>query len=300
MKQLDFSFQEAWGGCYIAISVNQLTHFNEKHLEQIRNNLPEFVFSCVISNQPQPTLLYRLQTNIESLQYTNMNCRRGEAIAMIGNILRAIMNTGSFYLDYHKLYMDLKCIYINRATCQPVFVYIPDEDFFTTDSDIIQLLQTLIGRLIIAEDPGLKAQLLQLFQTNSTLIDVYQGFMRMCSQPKMPKIGQYKFKLVHSALPEVPDEICLGGKDQILIGRYSEQEAIQPEVLFPKSCKAIGRKHAQITKINNEYYITDLNSVNHTYLDGLPMEPNVPYKLVPGCEICFTMSQPVRYRLIFE
>ena len=41
----------------------------------------------------------------------------------------------------------------------------------------------------------------------------------------------------------------------------------------------ISRVHAKITKQGNEYYITDANSMNHTYVDGVIVPPGAPFKL---------------------
>ena len=43
--------------------------------------------------------------------------------------------------------------------------------------------------------------------------------------------------------------------------------------------ETISRVHAKITKQGNEYYITDANSMNHTYVDGVIVSPGAPVKL---------------------
>ncbi len=43
--------------------------------------------------------------------------------------------------------------------------------------------------------------------------------------------------------------------------------------------ETISRVHAKITKQGNEYYITDANSMNHTYVDGVIVPPGAPFKL---------------------
>jgi len=41
----------------------------------------------------------------------------------------------------------------------------------------------------------------------------------------------------------------------------------------------ISSNHAKVTKVNNEWFITDLNSTNKTYVNGVKLEPNVPVKI---------------------
>jgi len=41
----------------------------------------------------------------------------------------------------------------------------------------------------------------------------------------------------------------------------------------------ISSNHAKVTRANNEWFITDLNSTNKTYVNGAKLEPNVPVKI---------------------
>ncbi|GBU26150.1 hypothetical protein R83H12_02843 [Fibrobacteria bacterium R8-3-H12] len=41
----------------------------------------------------------------------------------------------------------------------------------------------------------------------------------------------------------------------------------------------ISSNHAKVTRTNNEWFITDLNSTNKTYVNGAKLEPNVSVKI---------------------
>jgi pSer/pThr/pTyr-binding forkhead associated (FHA) protein len=47
----------------------------------------------------------------------------------------------------------------------------------------------------------------------------------------------------------------------------------------------ISRTHADIIKKPNGYYVKDMDSLNHTFLDGVKLEKNEPKKLESGCLI---------------
>lgn len=49
--------------------------------------------------------------------------------------------------------------------------------------------------------------------------------------------------------------------------------------------KAVSRRHARIEKESEACYLVDLESTNHTYLDGRMLESNVPYALSDGALI---------------
>lgn len=48
---------------------------------------------------------------------------------------------------------------------------------------------------------------------------------------------------------------------------------------------AVSRKHSKIIYQNNEYYLIDNKSTNHTVLDGIMIEPEKPMKLYNGALI---------------
>lgn len=48
---------------------------------------------------------------------------------------------------------------------------------------------------------------------------------------------------------------------------------------------AISRSHANIINRDDNYYIVDTNSTNHTYVDGLMLQNGVETKLTNGCKI---------------
>lgn len=48
---------------------------------------------------------------------------------------------------------------------------------------------------------------------------------------------------------------------------------------------AISRSHANIINRDDNFYIVDTNSTNHTYVDGLMLQNNVETKLTNGCKI---------------
>lgn len=48
---------------------------------------------------------------------------------------------------------------------------------------------------------------------------------------------------------------------------------------------AVGRKHAEVIIRGEEYFVMDLNSKNHTYVNGQMIPGNVEYKIMPGARI---------------
>lgn len=83
----------------------------------------------------------------------------------------------------------------------------------------------------------------------------------------------------------------------ITIGRKSN-DTLQPDIAFERSFKQISRMHLRIEKNGDMYYVIDLGSANHTFLNGQKLIPNVPYEMKDGMELSLAYKTPVRYRVI--
>ncbi len=104
-------------------------------------------------------------------------------------------------------------------------------------------------------------------------------------------------ELIDSPVPGAIQRIYLNFQTPyITIGRMSSDE-IQPDVAFSREFSRIGRRHARIENRDGIYYIIDLGSANHTFLNGKPLVPNQAYQLIDGGEVSFTESKPVHYRI---
>lgn len=104
-------------------------------------------------------------------------------------------------------------------------------------------------------------------------------------------------ELISSPLPGAPARISLGfEKPFITLGRVSSN-TVKPDILFDSNFRKIGRMHARIEKKGDDFYVIDLGSSNHTFLNGQMLAPNQAYPLTNGSELSFTASEPVRYRV---
>ena len=79
-------------------------------------------------------------------------------------------------------------------------------------------------------------------------------------------------------------------KPRFLIGRTGEVDFVLLEN------KGISRKHACIEFEDQEFYLSDLNSTNHTFLNGNQLMPGKKYKLKSGDEIMIGKETMMFYR----
>lgn len=78
------------------------------------------------------------------------------------------------------------------------------------------------------------------------------------------------------ALPRI--ELPISDGSSVEIGRKSGTPPFA-DVLFDYSFKRIGRHHARISRKGEDYFITDLSSVNHTFVNGEQIPPETPRML---------------------
>ncbi len=148
------------------------------------------------------------------------------------------------------------------------------------------------------ESPGLTPEHLRQMQNQLREDDFDDGHTVVLEDS--PAEGGCCLRLVFSSMTGAPENIRITpSKDFITIGRISRDEN-RPDAAFPPDFKGVGRKHARLERRADSYYLVDLGSVNHTYLDGEALIPNRPYLLKAGSEVAFTSVNPITYRVVME
>lgn len=91
-----------------------------------------------------------------------------------------------------------------------------------------------------------------------------------------------------------PLRVTIAGNDEVFIGRATANAAMAPEIdLNAVNAENFGvsRMHAAITRRENKLLITDLESRNYTYVNGMRLLPNEVYILKDGDDIWFAQLQ---------
>jgi pSer/pThr/pTyr-binding forkhead associated (FHA) protein len=79
-------------------------------------------------------------------------------------------------------------------------------------------------------------------------------------------------------------------KSEYVIGREDPISGIFPEVdLTPYGGEngGVSRQHARLSRSGSQWMLTDLNSTNHTRVDGARLEPNTPTEVKDGSKLQF-------------
>ena len=115
---------------------------------------------------------------------------------------------------------------------------------------------------------------------------------------KKPEVSQVEPSVSQGTkiIPSVPElniihsNFTLKINDADILGR-----TVGPHSSFLGQFPVISSKHAKLELLGNDWFITDLNSSNKTYLNGCVLTPNVPAKLTDKdalvlANISFTVS----------
>lgn len=308
-------------------------------INTIQQQNPDFLLPVTSSNMNNTAvLMYKIDEKTKNVRYMDPSVTMQQGANLLQNMIGNLIRLKNWNLDYHKICFDARCIYLNKVSGKVYFTYLPMTDYSVSDMEIKQYLYGITNAFNISDNIQGKQRLLQCFTDDVTLEELHQKVQNICDsgmsgvkaasmqpqipvQPKVPVQPQVRpqmpiqpqvsaqpkvqpqgfyLELIQSEMPGVPRRIDLDPmKGNIVIGRASQSEQ-QPDVVFPSECKGIGRKHARIEYRTGCFYLIDMNSVNHTFLNGQQLSAEQPYALSPGCEVTFTKTKPVRYRMVRE
>lgn len=106
--------------------------------------------------------------------------------------------------------------------------------------------------------------------------------------------GPHTILLVYFKNYPSPLRVPIAGNDELFIGRSTSNSAMAPEIdlnAVNAGDFGVSRMHAAITRRDNKLLITDLESMNYTYVNGMRLFPNEVYILKDGDEIWFAQLQ---------
>jgi hypothetical protein len=78
------------------------------------------------------------------------------------------------------------------------------------------------------------------------------------------------------------------GRREIIIGRDDPISGVHPEVdMTPYGAESggVSRRHVRLTVLDGQWMITDLQSTNHTRVNGVRIDPGVPTQLPDGAQV---------------
>lgn len=122
--------------------------------------------------------------------------------------------------------------------------------------------------------------------------DDYMGYGNASMENKVVLILEGK------PIGPVPERIELDlGKGYATVGRFNKSGEACADFNFDLSLTYIGRTHLRFEKSGNRIFVIDLDSKNHTWLNGEELVPNHKYEVKQGDMISITQKYQLSYRI---
>jgi pSer/pThr/pTyr-binding forkhead associated (FHA) protein len=116
------------------------------------------------------------------------------------------------------------------------------------------------------------------------------GYAAKMASPRIP------WRLLIHITGESHTTVGMEVKDKIVIGRAdSEGEAALDLDLIPYGAagRGVSRRHIQIVRDEDSLFVEDLNSTNHTLLNGYVLDSRQRYRLHDGDELALGLMRLV-------
>ncbi len=101
------------------------------------------------------------------------------------------------------------------------------------------------------------------------------------------RTGSGSFKTLVLSI-EAGGRIELPLSKEVVIGRLDASHAVFPDVDLTNEQgteKGVSRRHARISRRDDQVFIEDLNSLNGTFLNATRLVPDLPYPLKSGDQV---------------
>ena len=110
--------------------------------------------------------------------------------------------------------------------------------------------------------------------------------------------GILRLRLDRAQVDNIPNTIELDLRNgYAVIGRYDKTGKLSADFNFDMSLTYIGRRHARFELSDEDVYIIDLESKNHTFLNNEELLPNRRYLLHKGDRIMITQKYGIVYQV---
>lgn len=234
--------------------------------------------------------LYYITENRYTLEYLLPSLNGSVFLHIITNVLKNVLSVkNNGFLSCCNIDLRADKIYIDSATNKVYLVYVPlNTRLYKEEAEFENELRGFIRRLIRDNRNVASSKSIQfaedVMNPGLSLGMLYKklGGAMPVSEPKPAAEAP---STAHSQPSEGLRLVCTGAgnhvilvdKDNFVIGR----DAMKADGIIDFD-KYVGRAHCRINRIGGQYFVTDLNSTNHTYLDKQLLSSSKAYLLKNG------------------
>lgn len=287
----------------------------------VRNQIPGLL-SCRLGLWDEKAALYYEITSRQSLRLLlerkRLNAK--ELYRLLESLQKAVQACGAYLLDGKQLLLNPDYIYLEPDTWELAFCYVPFEEQDMQEA-LLSLAEYLLDRLerqdqnavtlgyefyrMVGEENGSLESVLEKYGDKHNGKESQVITSETISRPERKKCDVHVKESSEEIVRAETLFLKKGEKQELLLRSenpsYPNIEITGSDFLIGKKkgvvdglikARGISRIHGKITKEGEEYYLTDLNSTNGTYLNGGRLEIHEKARIRPGDRIGFA---DVRY-----
>lgn len=235
----------------------------------------------------RPELLY-LSAGCRALSAMLPTMNASAFLIVAQGLLDAVREVGNNgFLSRTHVDLSFQKIFVDPSTHQVLLSYLPlDRPLFEDAQSFTNCLRTKLIDAILsfpASGSGLLDGLLHQLREEDRPLESIQA--RPVQQTAAPRIPSWNGMLRLIALDAPMALEIQVHRVPFTIGKNTG--VVDAALSYNQ---AISRLHCRITKLNGRYQITDLGSVNGTFVNGGRLTPNLPYQIENGDTVLLANS----------
>ncbi len=218
-----------------------------------------------------------------TLEYLLSSLNGNTYLQIVSNMLKnAITVKNNGFLSCCNIVVRPDKIYVDNTTHKAYFAYVPlnnrlykehvefEHDLRNMICDNIRAYPNIAG--------GKSVQFMADVQNSLLTLDMLYKKLGGTAIPATKKETETKKKSALRLVALGSNKATINvDKDDFLIGKDAAK--VDGVISFNKY---VGRVHCRINRIGSQYFVTDLNSTNHSYLDKKMLSPSKAYPLHNG------------------
>lgn len=256
-------------------------------LGMLTNNKIEGVASII---EYRDSLKYKVTNKVSIIEYLRENNEKDKLIKIVSNILNTMLALDEYMLDADKLVLKPQEIYVDSRTLGCELIYYPlQSDKASGNAE--QALRALIGicnEIIEGIDKKQKEAVSESEPDNiqAEKIEDADNYGGTEIFPELQKAAEESIQMKNQTVildesKNMPYLIRRKNGEKIVVNRnifkIGKDESYVDYCI--KQNPTVSRNHADIIRKSDGYYIVDKGSLNHTFINGRRIEPNVYEKL---------------------
>ncbi|MCD7804399.1 MAG: FHA domain-containing protein [Oscillospiraceae bacterium] len=270
--------EEMMCGANFSYILNDNCTFSSTEYKVLQSQTNGCFVKCMKMLYNGKTQIYYLTNEYKQLSYLLPSLDAEGFMAICTNLIANILNVkNNGFLSCQNIDISFDRIYIDQFTYRVQLIYLPiAERLFDDVSSFENVLRTSLIRTI-QRRPSLsspRAEQLVENLSNGTL-SLENLYATIIGSKMSHSLSSGQMKLVAMGEPSQIEIVIT--KDDFTIGKKAD--IVDGVVPFNKM---ISRSHCKITRNGLQYMVTDLKSVNGTYINGVRLQPNRPYPIKSG------------------